>query len=400
MENLTTIFKSKSGIYQDTPENRRLHRVGQHYGSTPEEDLERSWAKRAAALKIKGLDPTQCESIDEFAGSKKRKALREKLISETVAKSVKSGEVGKAIFALGGAASGKSSSLRVLGYSEAEIPCQINPDNFQEGDFQKDNMFYNRTDKQSGARRLHEETSLMAKEVYRRVLDQGGDFVKDGVMSDYEKAVKEIEKAEAAGYSPQIVGVTVPIEVALERSRQRYIDAERNQRYSGRFVPEDVIKKGHIGSVNTFVRLYLERKMPDMVLFDNNVPLGQKPIMIFDSKKKPPILDDERMKAFLLKGGLQDKYNELMKRKDDLVKSLDNNKGKTIHSILEKYWFQRRGVTPISGEAWAENEEERKHYKEHFDWENDGKDTGIANDEMFFELQKRVYGKIIYPLWL
>lgn len=28
-----TILKSRSGIYKDTPENRRLHRVGFHYGS-------------------------------------------------------------------------------------------------------------------------------------------------------------------------------------------------------------------------------------------------------------------------------------------------------------------------------------------------------------------------------
>lgn len=33
------IEKSRSGVYQDTPENRRLHRVGQRYGEAkkPEE---------------------------------------------------------------------------------------------------------------------------------------------------------------------------------------------------------------------------------------------------------------------------------------------------------------------------------------------------------------------------
>jgi len=33
MLTLTEIFlKARSGVYADTPENRRLHRVGQHYG--------------------------------------------------------------------------------------------------------------------------------------------------------------------------------------------------------------------------------------------------------------------------------------------------------------------------------------------------------------------------------
>ena len=75
-----------------------------------------------------------------------------------------------------------------------------------------------------------------------------------------------------------------------------------------------------------------------------------------------------------------------------------NNQGKTIHGILEKHWFQRRGVTPISGEAWAESEEERKHYKEHFDWENDGKPTGIIADAEFYAIQRAVYEKVIYPV--
>lgn len=63
---------------------------------------------------------------------------------------------------------------------------------------------------------------------------------------------------------------------------------------------------------------------------------------------------------------------------------------------MEKYWFQRRGVTPISGEAWAENEEQKRHYKEYFDWENDGKPTGIKDDAEFYAIQRAVYEKVIY----
>lgn len=42
----------------------------------------------------------------------------------------------------------------------------------------------------------------MTKEAYKRVLATGGDFVKDGVMSDYDKALKDIQAAIDAGYEP------------------------------------------------------------------------------------------------------------------------------------------------------------------------------------------------------
>ena len=73
-----------------------------------------------------------------------------------------------------------------------------------------------------------------------------------------------------------------------------------------------------------------------------------------------------------------------------------NNRGKTIHNVLEKHWFQRKGDTPISGEPWAESEEQRRHYKEHFDWENDGKPTGIIDDAEFYTIQRAVYERVIY----
>lgn len=36
------IFKARSGVYKDTPENRRLHRVGQRYGNTTTEHKQPS----------------------------------------------------------------------------------------------------------------------------------------------------------------------------------------------------------------------------------------------------------------------------------------------------------------------------------------------------------------------
>ena len=88
-----------------------------------------------------------------------------------------------------------------------------------------------------------------------------------------------------------------------------------------------------------------------------------------------------------------------METKNDLVKSLEStNDGVSIHEILEKYFFQRKGETVPSGEPWAESEEEREEYRKAYEWANDGKPTGIKSDEEFYRIQKRVYGKVIMKI--
>ena len=40
------IFKARSGVYKDTPENRRLHRVGQRYGESTNQREQREAFER------------------------------------------------------------------------------------------------------------------------------------------------------------------------------------------------------------------------------------------------------------------------------------------------------------------------------------------------------------------
>lgn len=42
------ILKSRSGVYSDNAKNRRLHRVGQHYGSSAQQGVESAPSKRGA----------------------------------------------------------------------------------------------------------------------------------------------------------------------------------------------------------------------------------------------------------------------------------------------------------------------------------------------------------------
>ena len=410
------IIKAKSGVYKDNPENRRLHRVGQRYGERkianesnsgtklPSKETLARWNDRKKSL---GEEYKTISSIEEFRNNKVREVLREKLIQETVEKAVRHFDKPKAVFCLGGAASGKSSSLAALGYDSSRIPCQLNPDEYQENAFQGDNMFYNWTSARSGAQRLHKETSAMTKEAYKRVLATGGDFVKDGVMGNYEKALADIQAAIDAGYEPEIVGVSLSTKEALKRCKARYKRAEEREKYSGRFVPDFVLKDGHSGAATTFARLIMEHPEFKIKLFDNNVNRGEKPILVYDSTKQPPILDKKKVLQFFRKSVIYNRVKDYMEMKNDFAKSILDNPynrvegGRKIElfNILEKYSYQRQNIQLSNLDAYAddlgETEEELLAYQ---NWINDGKPTGIESDEQFYEIQKQAYGEVIMEL--
>lgn len=410
------IVKSRSGVYKDNSENRRLHRVGQRYGERkiadegnsgtklPSKETLARWNDRKKSL---GDKYKTISSIEEFRDNKAREVLREKLIQETVKKAVRHFDKPKAVFCLGGAASGKSSSLAALGYDSSRIPCQLNPDEYQENAFQGDNMFHNWTSARSGAQRLHKETSAMTKEAYKRVLATGGDFVKDGVMGNYEKALADIQAAIDAGYEPEIVGVSLSTKEALKRCKARYKRAEEREKYSGRFVPDFVLKDGHSGAATTFARLIMEHPEFKIKLFDNNVNRGEKPILVYDSTKQPPILNKKKVLQFFRKSVIYNRVKDYMEMKNDFAKSiLDSPYNKIVggrkielFNILEKYSYQRQNIQLSNLDAYAddlgETEEELLAYQ---NWINDGKPTGIESDEQFYEIQKQAYGEVIMEL--
>lgn len=414
--NLSELFllKSKSGVYKDNSENRRLHRVGQRYGGKkpevirpilPSEETLKQWGTRRKSL---GAAYKIISSIEEYEGSPARSALRENLIQNVVKKAVRHFDKPKAVFCLGGAASGKSSSLKALNFDESVIPCQLNPDNFQEGVLQKDNMFYNWTRERSGSSRLHRETSLMTKEAYRRVLATGGDFVKDGVMSDYDEALKNIQAAIDAGYEPEIVGVSLSTKEASKRNKARYLRAEEKEKYSGRWVPRKTLEKGHAGAAATFARLMMEHPEFKLKLFDNNVEFGEKPVLIYDSSQKPSVLDRGKVLRFFKKNLATFKtVKNYIEMKKDFAKSiLDNPYNRVeggekidLFDILLKYCYQHQHEQMANYDAWAEDlgitEEEALKYQA---WINDGKPTGIESDKQFYDLQKRAYGEVTLEL--
>lgn len=249
----------------------------------------------------------------------------------------------------------------------------------------------------------------MTKEAYKRVLETEGDFVKDGVMGDYDKAVADIKAAIDAGYKPEVVGVALETKEAWKRSKKRYENAEKKAKYSGRYVPKKVLTEGHAGAATTFARLIIEHPELKLKLFDNNVGWGEEPKLIYDSQQDPPILDKQKFVAFIKKGSHLDAIKEHFKMKNDFAKSILDNpynkdasgKGLNIDlsDVLEKYAQQKGGYLCPDLTSYAEDTGKSEEYwREYQAWMNNGKPTGIESDEQFYELQEKEYGEILIDL--
>jgi hypothetical protein len=92
------------------------------------------------------------------------------------------------------------------------------------------------------------------------------------------------------------------------------------------------------------------------------------------------------------------------KEKKQLVKSkqLSEEDENKIENLLEKYRCQRENIHCVPYTVNDDDEdftrEELIEMNKYFQWLNDGKPTGIKSDEECYELQKKIYGKVIFRI--
>lgn len=357
------ILKSRSGVYKDNAENRRLRRVGRQYGDAPKaeeykvyidkyanefSDLkgkyenyakltlrsqrrlqnqvftpayrdaekagnmgargkiytlmekafkhlvkeEEKFAERNSKHNLLGLN-TETTSMEEFKDKPERVEFRKKIISDYVNRASKQGSEPVAVFMSGGAGSGKSTVMKLLKAQDKFYGgvLSVDSDEIKMKPFFDDFSFYDAQEEGSAARRLHEESSIVADGIIAGVKEKGADFLQDGTLKTYENAKEGILDAKKKGYKTRIIGVTIPVEEAIRR-------AEERRKRTGRNVPKEIVIKTHTGSTATFLQLIEDGIVDDMVLWDNS---GEKPILIYDSKQNPPIIDEKLFNEYKAK---------------------------------------------------------------------------------------------------
>jgi len=128
----------------------------------------------------------------------------------------------KALFTMGLPGAGKS-TVASKRYNINELAV-VDPDIFKESHPDYD-------PKDPGA--LHEWSSKQAEHYFSALLFEGSeDIMVDGTGTNAEKMIRRINQAKAAGYEVELLYVSVPLRVALERNANRE-----------RVVPESILRE-------------------------------------------------------------------------------------------------------------------------------------------------------------
>jgi predicted ABC-type ATPase len=140
----------------------------------------------------------------------------------------------------------------------------------------------------------HEESSMLAKRVQDRAIENKQNIVLDGTGdSAINKLASKVESARQNGYKVNGVYVSVPTEVAWSRSVQRALGASK------RYVPKAVVEETH-RAVSGTLRQAVEGGLFDKIsLWDNT---GSAPKLVGSgSGNEFMISDSDAWQAFLAK---------------------------------------------------------------------------------------------------
>ena len=140
----------------------------------------------------------------------------------------------------------------------------------------------------------HEESSMLAKRVQERAIENRQNIVLDGTGdSAINKLASKVESARQNGYKVNGVYVSVPTEVAWSRSVQRALGASK------RYVPRAVVEETH-RAVSGTLRQAVEGGLFDKIsLWDNT---GSAPKLVGSgSGNEFMISDSDAWQAFLAK---------------------------------------------------------------------------------------------------
>ncbi len=201
----------------------------------------------------------------------------------------------------GGGASGKGSvleELQKMGTIPDKDVVHIDPDKIK-----KLIPEYNKiieTGDGRAASVVHEESSMLAKQVQAQAAERKMDIILDVTLGDAEKGAAKLKELVDSGYEVQLIGVTVDV---AEAARRAVLRAQGE----GRYVPMPALVKAHKGFSEGWDEYV---KLSDRAtLFDNN---GDGPIKIAEGETgRIDILSEEEYNAFVRKAVINEKANTI-----------------------------------------------------------------------------------------
>jgi len=261
--------------------------------------MDKDYAKAPA-----GADNSFNQHINPKTGriSAERRKLYEDIISKHL-DAVESSPNPTVDYMGGGGGSGKTFMIN-QGY--ADVPTKasskavhINPDDIKEMLPEYDKMRFSGDDNQAkrAAGYVHEESSLLAKEITRRAIDKGCSIVIDGTGSNPKKIEQQVEAARQKGYQINGHYVNTPFETAMSNNKKRFENPGEK-----RWVDEEVLKHAHVSVSKNF-----ESVLPlfdKMTLYHNDGKSTPVVIANYEKNGMLEVRDSALYQSFLGKGAL------------------------------------------------------------------------------------------------
>lgn len=148
------------------------------------------------------------------------------------------------------------------------------------------------------AAQVHEESSDLLETALHVLREAGVNVVLDATMKTAKSAVRKVQTFKDKGYRTEAHYMHLPRQEAAKRAVSRSLGA------SGRYIPVEVVL-GNTSNEESFDQI---RKMVDRWSFrDNNVPKGQPPRLISESRQSgpgahAPLTKSDKSPIFLLCG--------------------------------------------------------------------------------------------------
>jgi predicted ABC-type ATPase len=199
----------------------------------------------------------------------------------------------RVMFTAGGPASGKSSIASLIDPPQGAVDLDADKVKAELPEYQE----ATRKGRTDNAALVHEESSDLVKDLQHHASERALNAIVDGVGNGGPgKLAGKLDQWNARGYQVDLKVVTLPTDVAVERSQAR---AAR----SGRVVPENVIREGHAGVSKNWAAV-VSRDFVDVELYDNDVPRGADARLIARKRRGATaveVLDRDAFAAFLAK---------------------------------------------------------------------------------------------------
>lgn len=138
---------------------------------------------------------------------------------------------------------------------------------------------------------VHEESGIIAEDmVFSEAMEQRHNLVLDITGKGFSKVNDWVDRMGKAGYEIHIAQVQVPDEVAAQRAHERWdrnaFNRDPKAEEPGRYVPADYVAYAVDGKPEqTYLEIKNRPEVQSWIQLDNNVPRGEKPIVLDEGSR-------------------------------------------------------------------------------------------------------------------